>query len=121
MATVEVPTTSIHERYKQQVELESENFIMRIRYNKRAQAWFVDLFDTDNNAIVFGRRAVIDWPIYQQFRHLATPNGFTKFVDTTNTKVEAGRNELGTRVVMLYTDRDDIVNLTVDQLIEALS
>ena len=117
MATVIVPTTSDHERFIERVQLEGLNFVLRIRYNSRMGEWILDLFDTDQNALVRSRAAVLDWDLFQQFGHLTTlPPGFMNFFDTTGGGARATRTDLSTRVILLYTDLADIANLTQAQV-----
>ena len=116
MTTFELPLTTDHERYLERLNLEDVNYILRIRYNKRMQDWYVDIFDTNQNALVRGRRAVLDWELLSQHKHRGTPPGFMSFFDSNRTQTSATRNDLGTRVLLLYTDSVDVLSLSQDEI-----
>jgi len=113
MTTFELPVTVDHDNYQQRVQLEEVNYIVRLRFNTRIEAWYVDIFDTNETALLHGRRAVLDWSLLSQFGYItALPPGFMSFFDTSTRQVPATRTDMGTRVLFLYTDRADVVDLT---------
>ena len=90
----------------------------RIRFNSRLNDWVVDIFNLDGEPLVTGRRAVLDWVQLEQFRYRGNlPLGFLTFFDTTNRRIPATRDDLGERVLYLYTEQGDVTELTSEEIV----
>ena len=53
--------------YSYQVSLEGQGYIVEIKYNERAETWYMSLFDQDNNPIVQGIALVPRFPILKDY------------------------------------------------------
>lgn len=98
---IPIPVTPHHTI---QVELDGVTFTLAFRWNGRAEAWFFSLMDAEEQPLAMGRRLVLDFPLLARFRRnrASLPAGQFVAVDTANTGVEAGLQDLGTRVQVLY-------------------
>lgn len=98
--------------YRERVSLDDVSFELRFRWNTRMQAWFVDVFDEDGGIIVYGRRCVIEWPLFRQSRHLAAiPDGDMMCIDTTQRDVPPTQFDFGLRVLLLYLDGEEVATV----------
>lgn len=112
MAVLVVPASQDLFDYTERVELDGEKYELRFRWNERAESWFVDIFDAVGTAILYGRRVVVDSRLTGQHKHVdgVMPGEFTAF-DTTARREDAGLNELGDRVLLLYFDSTEVFTL----------
>lgn len=87
-----------------QVELDAVTYTFRFKWNSRGNGWFMDLLDAGENPLLYGRRVVLGWPLLIRFSNFAGfPQGTLEAVDTSGQDLEAGINDLGARVVVMYT------------------
>lgn len=84
------------------VTLDGVAFTIEFRWNQRALAWFVLLYTAERELIFGSRKLVTDWSLWRQSRDARRPAGNLIAVDTTNANADAGLNDLGTRVQVLY-------------------
>ncbi len=84
------------------VDLDGEPYIIELRWNNRASAWFLSLYTPTNAPLLLGRRVVIGVPMLRRHRTPAFPPGEMLAVDTTGANQDPGANDLGARVVLMY-------------------
>lgn len=106
MAVVEIPVPVGRFDAEIQIALDGVTYGMRFRYNTRMDAWFLDLSDEEGVPILSGRRIVVDWPLLER-RSRAVPPGHLYAFDTTLRQQDPGRDDLGTRVLLLYIDESE--------------
>lgn len=53
--------------YTYSLSLEGESYNLEFLYNERAQQWFLNLLDADNNPVVMGVGVVPGYPILQEY------------------------------------------------------
>lgn len=107
-----IPTNDAAEHYLQTVDLDGRTFGLEFYWNTRAARWFLSLWDASFSIrLLAGRQLSIDVPILARFRDPRLPAGELVATDTAGTKLEAGRDDLGRRVVLLYTTRAELAQL----------
>jgi len=112
MTVFVIPTSTTIPAYRQRVTLDGVTFNLRFRFNGRIGSWLVDFFKEDDTPIVYGRRCVIDWPMFRQHHHLEdSPEGQISVFDTTHRKIDPAIDDFGSRVLMLYFDAETIAEL----------
>lgn len=104
-----LPTSSTLLDYRETITLEGIDYIFHFRWSARADAWFLDLMDSDGAALFSGKKIVIGIPMFGQSRFSAVPAGELIFIDTTNRQVEPGPYELGGRVLPVYVGPGEVV------------
>jgi len=109
MASVIIPISVGVPDQQLQVELDSVTYTLRFVWNARANGWFVSLMDAEENPVLMGRRLVVSWPIWGRFvgRPLVPP-GLFEAIDTSGQDLEAGLDDLGDRVQVMYTPEADL-------------
>lgn len=85
-----------------QVELTGVTFGLEFRWNERAAAWFVSLFNADGQGLLSSRRINVGAPVWLRKRTREMPAGQLVAIDTAGRDEEAGLADLGRRVQMLY-------------------
>ena len=83
------------------VQLDGETFTFEVRWNGRAAMWFLTLSDSDG--LIFARRRLaIGVPLFHRYASLRLPKGEAYVIDTTGADEEAGVDDLGDRVKVIY-------------------
>ncbi|SRR6266705_2199285 len=88
--------------YSEQVLLDGALYGLRFRWNHRADAWFMDVFDSTGSPLIMGRRLVVGLPLLRQHHALPSPTGEMLMFDTANTDRNPALTDLGTRVLTMY-------------------
>lgn len=97
------------------VQLDGTTYGFELRWNTRAQGWFLSVLDAQGNLLLAGRRLVIGWGLTGRFRlrDKRLPPGDVMAIDTSGQGKEAGLDDLGTRVVVTYVELAELQALGV--------
>lgn len=104
MAALVLPTSPKDKSYLFRVELEGVNYAFRFFWNTREGAWYFDITDDADVAIVAGQKVTVDWPLLDNVVTSRRPPGDVVALDTTGNGVEPARDDLGARVLLLYNE-----------------
>lgn len=86
------------------VELDGLTFGFRTYWNDRNKSWYMDVFDSELNPLLFGQRLGTDSLIS---RYLPTMPGNLILVSTdARDTSDPGRSDLGERVKLMYEAAD---------------
>ena len=83
-------------------ELEGVQYGFDFRWNERAQAWFLALFDGEGDALAHGIRVRAGSPLTHLIVDARKPPGAFAVVDTSGQGRHPGLADLGTRVLIYY-------------------
>lgn len=104
MATILLPATADSPFYDFEVELEGAIYTIELRWNERADLWFLSLYDATGAPISQGRAAVLGVDLVGRTADARRPPGTIFVWDSANNDEEAGRYDLGGRVQLLYAE-----------------
>lgn len=88
--------------FEMRIELESVTYTLEFRWNDRDGAWYMSIGDAEGEIIAAGRKVVIDLPLFFRFVDPRLPPGQFFGVDTSGQKLDAGYEDLGERVQLIY-------------------
>lgn len=92
-----------------EIALDGEPYVLRARWNSRDAAWYLDAWERDGTTpIAFGIKLVLGVRLGSTFQHPLFLGGLF-LVDDSGTGVEAGLNDLGTRVNLVHFTVADAV------------
>lgn len=101
-----IPTRTDGTRdYQLATELDGTTYTLRLRWNEREGAWFMDVGDDAGNPIRTSIKVVVGWPLTARFADSALPPGQLYAIDTSGADAEPGLQELGARVVLAYQEK----------------
>jgi hypothetical protein len=104
MAWVSLPVTSYPDT-TQTFALEGVNYVLRLRYNERGGAWFVDVADDLGNVLAAGRKVVVNWPIVgARETSVNLFPGWLFAFDTSDIDLDPTEEDMGTRVQLYYLE-----------------
>lgn len=108
MTTIVVPTRQDVPHYTFEIDLDGKTFGFEFLWNGRSGAWYFTITDAVGTVLLAGRKVVLGFPLLNRFRDPRLPAGDLAAIDTSGQYLEAGLNDLGKRVKLLYTSADDI-------------
>lgn len=85
-------------------ELDGIAYSFSFRWNQRIGAWFMTVGDGEGTDIVSGVRIVLSLDLLAHYNNVLLPPGRMYAFDTTGSNVDAGFEDLGRRVVVLYDE-----------------
>ena len=96
MLEIQIPTAYAS---SQTLSLDGVLFTLELRWNSRAQAWSLDLYDASSTLIAGGLRLVADTPLLERFGKRADfPAGDLIAFDSSGQGLEIGRASCRERV-----------------------
>lgn len=112
MTVTRIATSQTIPYYSETVDLDGENFLLVFKWNVRDESWYLSMYQEDETPVAVGMRLVVGWNPIRRLIGTDAPLGALYVHDTTGTDEEAGFDELGTRVLVLYYDEDEIESLS---------
>lgn len=85
------------------VTLEAVTYTIECRWNVRANAWFMSLFDEQGTApLLTGVRLVADWLLFSNNVDSGGPPGAFMAYDTSGQSIDPAFEDFGSRVQLVY-------------------
>lgn len=108
MATYRIPLPTSNPHFVEQTQLDGLTYTLRIHWNEREEAWYLELGDVDAVPIVASRKLVADWPLLQRVKSERKPPGEIYVIDLTGMGIDPGLDDLGKRVDLIYIDAAEV-------------
>lgn len=97
--------------YRRSTTLSSRLVIYDVRWNGRDEAWYLSLYDQDEEPIALGLRIVLGVPLARRSTNQSRLPGMLIAEDLSGEAREAGFDDLGIRVVVFYFEIDELEEL----------
>jgi hypothetical protein len=101
VSSITIPLTSDFAAYRLQVQVEGRTYRIRAAWEDRNASWYLSIGTLDE-WLVDGERATVNQPVLRRI-HALMPDGAFTLLDTDGNG-EATEPDLGSRVLLLYTD-----------------
>jgi|SRR5579859_6612007 len=108
MATVNLPLVPSVANYRVGTSLDGTQYILDVRWNGRANAWSMDVLAADQTPIRMGLKLVLGIIIGGRVVDPAFPTGLLIAIDTSGQNLDAGFDDMGTRVIVSYFPTADL-------------
>lgn len=82
---------------------------LRFRWNTRDQSWSMDVLDAERTPVLLGVKVVSDWLLLRRYAQDELLEVDIVSVDTSGQAEEPGRDDLGARVMVLFTTKDEVL------------
>lgn len=99
---IQIPVTNASASHKFICKIDDKVFTLRIRWNTRFERWMMDIMSEDETPILMGTPLHIDSDLIGRFRSLSLPQGLMILFDTTEKIIEADRQALGDKALLLF-------------------
>lgn len=103
-----IPLRSDLTHYDLQVILDGLVYTLEFRWNTRESSWYMDIKTEDETLILASIKVVIDTPLGKRCADARMPPGVLLAQDSSDAKIEAGVNDLGARVILLYFEASEL-------------
>jgi hypothetical protein len=104
MATRLLHTDPRARHYEYAVDLEGSTYVVELRWNVRAAAWFLSLFDAARAPIAVGRKVALGADLRGRSADGRLPSGTLLALDTSGAGLDAAEGDLGARVLLAYVE-----------------
>jgi len=104
MSWRKIPVRSDIFAYSMRVELDQKIFILSFRYNARMDKWVMDIYDDQGNTLMHGIVLYTNFPLAYGIVSDDLPQGEFVCVHITGDDIDAGRDNFGTDVKLLYKE-----------------
>lgn len=88
--------------FKFQCDLDGQTYGLQFVWNERFGAWFMSIFDVNDNPLICGVRVVVDFPLAFRSTLAGLFPGMLIALDTSGQHIDPGLNDFGTRVLLQY-------------------
>lgn len=105
---LEIPIVADVPDFDFQVDLDGATYTIALAWNERDAAWYLTLQTAEEETILASRKVVIDLPLWSRFKDPRLPPGVLLAIDTTGAGLDAGLDDLGRRVQLLYYSATEI-------------
>jgi hypothetical protein len=108
MATVEIPTRTGLQRYSIRCQLGDRYYTLEFRWNARDSSWGFVLSDAVGEVLA-AKKVVVGFPLTVHKVDERLPDGEFFAIDTGGEDQDPGLTDLGSRVILTFTDAEDFV------------
>jgi len=108
MAVVALDVVPSIPNYRFTSDLEGVTYIFDLRWNARAQAWFMDLLEEDETPIRHGMKLVLGTLIGSDTKSDKMPPGRFVVEDASGENTDATLDDFGVRVFLYYFDSEEV-------------
>jgi hypothetical protein len=93
--------------YRFSTELAGDEFLIDVRWNSRDESWYLDVLLPDETLIMAGLRVVLG-ALGIRYSDSRRPRGMLLAYDRSGEAREAGFDDIGERVVVLFFTVDEL-------------
>ena len=109
---VTIPTyQSTSARWSEEVELDDTTYILYFYWNARDSAWYMDIYNSDDDLILAGIKLVLGYALLHQYAYLAgLPDGEFMVCDTNTDNPyseDLDFDNFGDRYQLVYISKDE--------------
>lgn len=104
MALIEIPTRSDLKAYEFQIELDGAVYTLGFRYNERMDRWIMDISSAVGTELLNGVVLLTNIPLTDDYVIDGAPPGRFICEDRTGQNADAGRDDLGNNIRLLYEE-----------------
>lgn len=107
MASIQVPFNTALADQQLSVDLGDTTYILRAKWNTRAEKWYLSMFDEDNSPIFTGMGFVNNINYLELVTDERMPSGLLYPFNYDDNSSECGRDDLNVSVFLIYDDLED--------------
>jgi hypothetical protein len=99
---LQLPLVPAIPNYRVGTTLDGEPYVLDVRWNGRAAAWYLDILDVDETPIEQGIKLVLGAALGSRTLNPARLRGLLRVSDLTGAGREATFDDMGERVIVYY-------------------
>jgi hypothetical protein len=94
--------------YDYTIELDGVIYRVVLIWKTRPEGWYLHLYDSDENALLLGKRLATDTPLLERYQIDGLPPGEIACLDSEETDQEPTFESLGRKHLIYYFDESEI-------------
>jgi len=102
-----IPARQDFPAYEERVVIDGTPYRLRFRWNSREESWAFDILTTAGVVLRAGIKVQVDWALLKRSHRGDLPDGDILSIDTSGAGSPPGVDELGDRVILVYTTEAD--------------
>lgn len=103
-----VPLEQSNPDYEFLTSIENVTYLFRVRWNARAAAWYMDLMTEDGTSIRMGMKIVLGAMFGVRSPSALFPAGVFMASDMSQQNLDAGLDDMGTRIQVFFYTLDEV-------------
>lgn len=104
MAIKQIAVVSSIPNYEFKTDLDGVTYTLSFRYNSRMDRWIMDIKTEDDDPIIMGIPILLGVSLIKRFADSRLPAGDIFAISVGTTTAEAGKEDLGENVLLLYQE-----------------
>jgi hypothetical protein len=106
---VSIPFPTSQSNVTLAVPIEDQEVLFDLRWNSRDQAWYADMYESDDTIICLNIKIVLGVNLGRRSQHEFFDTYKIVVIDTTNSGTDAGFDDLNSRVLLVVQSINDVV------------
>ena len=102
--------------YEFDTVLDESVYYLRVIWNARDAAWYLDIYDEDRQPVMYGVKVVLGTNLGRTCDHPLTRRGALIAIDRSGQNADATFDDLGTRVAVLHLTSTEMAGAIVAAL-----
>lgn len=100
---IDLPTSTGYS-FKFSTILSGVVYKLLFQFNVRDESWYFHIYDASGSPLAMGQRACVNMPLLAQLTDTRMPGGYLMLLDSSGQNLEAGPDDIGGRVKLVYDD-----------------
>lgn len=105
-----LPLTPSASHYRLTIPFDDEVFEIFVRWNSRDAAFYMDLRESDGSPVLLGIKLVLGVNLGIRSNHDFFSKHLLRVVESSDTNLDAGFDDMNTRVWIMHMTSDEIIN-----------
>lgn len=95
--------------FTQKTTLDGKDYVLSFAWNQRESRWYLTIYDHEDNVLQGAVKVIADFPLTRRIASSDTaPPGVLMAVDLTDAGDPPTRDDLGSRVILVYYDAETV-------------
>jgi hypothetical protein len=108
MSILKIPTRTDIGSYRFGIQLDDVVYELIFQFNNRDDHWYFDIYNESGTLLRAGLKAVTGWPLLRLHQAQERPAGEIMAIDPTSVDLEAGLEDLGETVTLIYAEEESL-------------
>ena len=105
---IALPFLTSETNYILNCPIDDTQYMFDVRWNSRDEAWYFDMYETDDTPVVLNVKIVVGLPLGIQSQHDFFKNHLITAIDTSGQGKDPGFDDLNARVKVVVQSPDDL-------------
>lgn len=95
--------------WEQNIVLDNVPYYLHANFNVRDDSWYIDLFTNDNNALIYGKKLILNIDLLNNVYNESKPAGYLMVVPINDVAEEITRDNMGDEIQIIYISQNEVL------------